>query len=187
MKKLLGSAALVLLSLVGQANAALVSLSVPYIVEFADGSVVPAIQLPAGSIFNFTATFDDTAIDVTNPAYDFVVIPSGGPGTFNLGFGPNYSFTAADDNFGGPELQLVKGTTDFSAALFETLFTIGSGSGAGDYLLSFYGDRFQVTPSGNTVDFKMTGMAVPEPSSYLLVLAGFGGLMATIARRRKAA
>jgi len=187
MKRLLGTAALVLLALVGHANAALITVNVPYLVEVAVGSVVPAIELPAGSVFTASATFDDSVIDASNPGYDAVVIPGAGPGTFGLGFGPNFTYIAADDNFGGPELRFLKGTTSISELYFEALLSIASAPGTGDYLLSFSGNQFQLTPSGNTTDFVMSGMAVPEPSSYLLFIAGLGALAAVATRRRKPA
>jgi hypothetical protein len=102
------------------------------------------------------------------------VIPSdGSAGTFSLSFG-NFTFTQANDLLGGPEIKLPSlGGLPWLA--FETSFSILSGIGQGDYLLSFSGTQFQLTPAGNTVDFKMTGVAaVPEPSTYALMLAGLG-------------
>lgn len=152
------------------ASATLITVNFAYDVGFADATVVPATGLPAGSQFNGFATFDDNLI-----AGNQVIIDSlGGAGTFSLGFG-SFNFNEADDLFGGPLLTLGAGNS-LAALAFDTNFTIPAGAGAGNYLLSFSGNSFQLTPAGNTVDIRMQGTlaAVPEPATLAMLAAGLG-------------
>lgn len=181
MKKLLAVTALFIAAWIGPAQAVPQTVDYVYRVTFADLSVVPAIGLPTGSLFTARAMFDTSQV-VGNT----VVIPSdGSAGMFSLLFGSNYNFTHADDLFGGPEIELPSSPGMFPELLFETTLRILSGPGFGDYLLSFSGTDFRLTPALDSGDFRMTGVAaVPEPSTYVLMIAGFGVIGLMIRRRQ---
>lgn len=177
------AAIVLMLGATGAAQAAIVTLNTEYRVDFASSSVSAALGLNTGSTFLVSTTFDD--INLVN---NEVTIAAGSPtDSFTLNFG-NYSFTAASDNFGGPLVQttLYPSGLGISGLLFETLFNIASGPGTGDYLLSFSGNSFQLTPSENTIDFAASGVqAVPLPAVLPLLLAGLGFFGVVGQRRRR--
>ncbi|MBC7956239.1 MAG: VPLPA-CTERM sorting domain-containing protein [Cytophagales bacterium] len=181
MKNRIAAVAL-LLGTAGAAQAAMVTVNAQYRVDFASNTVDAAIGLPTGSSFLVSATFDDV-----NLVNNELTIAAGSPtDSFTLNFG-NYSFNAASDNFGGPLIQtsVSPAGLTLSGLLFETLFNIGTGPGAGDYLLSFSGNSFQLTPSGNTSDFAASGVqVVPLPAVLPLLLAGLG-FFGVMSRRKK--
>lgn len=182
MKKHIAAAAL-LLAMTGAAQAAMVTLTSEYRVDFASHTVDYATGLPTGSSFFVSTTFDDINL-VDN---QLSIAPGSPTDSFTLNFG-NYSFNAASDNFGGPLIQTSGSGSGLvlSGLLFETLFNIVSGSGTGEYLLSFSGNSFQLTPSGNTIDFVSSGtvQVVPLPAVLPLLLAGLG-FFGVIGRRNK--
>lgn len=185
MKKLIALAALLWVALAGPAQAAIVTASSTYRVDFATPGLAASTSLPADATFLVSATFDDANL-VGN---EITIVPSSPTDTFQVFFGTaSGGFTAASDLFGGPLLQVQPNGGAFSIASlwFETLFTVASGSAAGNYLLSFSGTGFQVTPEGNTADFVMAGsvQVVPVPAALPLLLAGLAGLGA-VARRKK--
>lgn len=164
------------------ATAAIVTTNFTYHVDFADSSVVPSIGLSTGSLFTGSVQFDDAGV-VGNQV---TIVPGSGD-TFVMNFG-SYSFNESSDLAGGPLLTFTTPVAPFSlsAMLFDAILTIGTGPAAGNYLLSFSGDQFQLTPEGNTVDFKMAGTAVVPVPAALPLLAGGLGLIAATMRRRKA-
>ncbi len=182
MKNRIAAAAL-LLAMTGAAQAAMVTLTNEYRVDFASNTIDYATGLPTGSSFFVSATFDDVNL-VDN---QLSIAPGSPTDSFTLNFG-NYSFNAASDNFGGPLIQTSASPSGlvFSGLLFETLFNIATGPGTGEYLLSFTGNSFQLTPSGNTSDFVSTGavQVVPLPAVLPLLLAGLG-FFGVIGRRKQ--
>jgi len=182
MKKQLAAIGL-LLSLAGASQAAIVTVTSQYRVDFSTAAVGAATGLPTGSAVTLTATFDDANL-IGN---EVTIVPGSPTDSFGLSFGI-YDFRASSDNWGGPVLQTQTSPSGYTFAglLFETLFNIGAGPAAGDYLLSFSGTSFQLTPSGNTSDFVASGSvsAVPLPGVLPLLLAGLGGL-GVFARRKK--
>lgn len=182
MKKLIAIAAVALLGCAGAAQAAMVTLTNQYRVDFASNTVDTAIGLPTGSSFFASVTFDDANL-VNNEA---TILPGSPTDSFTLNFG-NYSFSAASDNFGGPVVQTTLSSSglNFAGLLFETVFNIAGGPGTGDYLLSFSGSSFQLTPSGGTTDFVASGVqVVPLPAVLPLLLAGLG-VFGVLGRRKQ--
>jgi hypothetical protein len=177
------AAGALLLAMTGAAQAAMVTLTSEYRVDFASTNVDYATGLPTGSSFFVSTTFDDANL-VDNR---LSIAPGSPTDSFTLNFG-NYSFNAASDNFGGPLIQASNSGSGLvlSGLLFETLFNIASGPGTGEYLLSFSGTGFQLTPSGNTGEFVSTGavQVVPLPAVLPLLLAGLG-FFGVIGRRNK--
>ncbi len=182
MKNRIAAAAL-LLAMTGAAQAAMVTLTNEYRVDFASNTVDYATGLPTGSSFFVSTTFDDANL-VNN---ELSIAPGSPTDSFTLNFG-NYSFNAASDNFGGPLIQASASPSGlvWSGLQFETLFNIATGPGTGEYLLSFSGNSFQLTPSGNTIDFVSSGavQVVPLPAVLPLLLAGLG-FFGVIGRRKQ--
>ncbi len=182
MKKQLAALGL-LLGLAGASQAAIVTVTSQYRVDFSTAAVGAATGAPTGSSVTLSATFDDANL-IGN---EITLVPGSPTDSFTLNFG-TYTFTAASDNWGGPLLQTqaTPSGLGFAGLLFETLFSIGAGPATGDYLLSFSGTGFQLTPSGNTSDFVATGAvsAVPLPGVLPLLMAGLAGL-GVVARRKK--
>lgn len=174
MKKTLIAAALLAAGLAGTAQAALVTLPFQYRVDFADPAVAAQLGLPAGSGFGGTATYDDSIAPV-----DGLYAAT----AFNLDFG-NLSFTGLDDVSGLGVGVGVEGGS-LSSLYFTTLFTLVGGSGNGEYLLDLFGTQAVLTPSGDSVDYKLTASAVPVPPALPLLAAGLG-VMGWLARRGRA-
>lgn len=170
MKKLLFALAVLAAGLVGQAQAALVTVPFQYLVNFSDPTVATEIGLNAGDLFSGSAVYDDTGLQ----AGQLVAVDS-----LRIAFG-NFGFNNSNDLFGGA-LMGVGPTQNLTSLLFEALLTLGSG----EYLVSFSGIDMQLTPSGDTFDFKMTATAVPLPAALPLLLAGLSAMGFVGARRRR--
>jgi hypothetical protein len=138
---------------------------------------------PAGMIAG-TATFDDTMVD---PVARTVTVPGdappGGP-SFRVEAG-NFVFDQSDDQLGGPVITL-----DAAGRVAGVEFLPGPiALAGGDYLLSFSGSQFLLTPSGSLADILAAGQLqpIPGPSEWLfasLGIAAIGTIAARRARRR---
>lgn len=173
-----------------QASAALVNVNFTYHVDFADRSVVSANGLSTGYQLTGSARLDDAGVSCNQ-----ITIPPGSGNTFVLNFG-SYTFTESSDLAGGPVLIFTATGAAFSlsAMWFDDNLTIGSGPGSRSYLLSFSGDKFQLPPDGNTIDFRTAGTAVvPMPAALPLLPGGLGseawqkGTQTQLTRRHLAA
>lgn len=90
--------------------------------------------------------------------------------TFDLGFGsPSYFF-----NFG-----LINNVVGFSFVSTGVAMYTGSESAP-----TFKLGTFTLTPNTPEPDYTMTISAVPEPVSWAMLMAGFGGIGACMRRRR---
>lgn len=192
MKKILLAMAFSAAGFAGSAQAALVTVPFTYLINFVDATVVdelsflqtqttgnPPSPLPAlpdnKRYFTGSVSFDDTSV-------------ADGQGVrtataFNLSFG-SMSFTEANDISGFGVGVGAGATNNLTALYFETLFNLVTAPAAGGYLLSFFGTEAQLTPSGDTIDFKVTASAVPLPAALPLLFAGLG-VMGFVGRRRR--
>jgi hypothetical protein len=136
---------------------------------------------PAGTIAG-TATFDDTMVD---PVARTVTVPGdappGGP-SFRVEAG-NLVFEQSDDQLGGPMITL-----DAAGRVAGVEFLPGPiALAGGDYLLSFSGSQFLLTPSGSLADILAAGQLqpIPGPSEWLFASLGFAAIGAIAARRAR--
>lgn len=172
MKKLFAAAALALLAFSGAAQAALVTVTFRYEVNFVDsfGNFASDTGLSTGSFITGSAVYEDSA---------FVPDQLNSVDSFNLNFG-NFNFTKTDDLLGDPVIRL-GASGNLAELLFETYVTLGSPTPTGTYLLSFVGDEATLSAG---LDNVLTASAVPLPAALPLLMAGLG-LFGVYGRRRK--
>ncbi len=177
MKKSVLALALVAAGLMGSAQAALVTIPFQYQLDFVDPTVAAELNFAASGLFSGSVSYDDASAPDALGIYDATGL--------NISFG-SFSFTEADNISGFPAGVGVGATSNLTALFFETGLTLTQAAGAGSYLLVFDGVGARMTPSGDTLDYKVTASAVPVPAALPLFLAGLS-VMGYIGRRRRQA
>lgn len=160
----------------GSAQAALVNFTLTGDVVYADGGNL--FGLNSGDTVSVVGVFDDAVLTGGAGTVSFASVPGN---SFTVTAG-NYTFTQADDVSGG-----VYPTLDLTAGMAFSDFTFLANIGSSGYFDSQVGyfdgdDDNSGLISGEWTNF--TATAVPEASTYGMMLAGLG-LVGFMAARRK--
>jgi PEP-CTERM motif len=168
------------------------------ITEFFSVTILPAVTLSGGEDRFAVTPF--AQFDPADGALNSVTTTLAGSATWTSAFDPPgltavLTYPGSDSSFLPPqELSLpgaitidLPGGTDFFAPDFATL--IGTGTATLDFLLvGSAGDTFATSASGleGSITYDFTASAlVPEPSTWAMLVLGFGGL-GLLARKRRA-
>jgi hypothetical protein len=145
------------------------------------GFTASLLGLQLGGAIDGSAVFEDVAVD---PVARTVVIPADSPpggASFRVTSGV-LAFDQSDDQFGGPMMRL-----DAAGRVVGVEFLPGPISLAGgDYLLSFSGSQFTLTPSATLADILASGQLQPIPGPSEQLVAMLGACVASAVALRRA-